>query len=91
MASRLSVLRTGRALLLRSIIFLRLVLIYVKSLSKPQCLVRLETLGKLEIKLIHLIRSQSRDLPACNIVPQLCLIHRMYLMWVLKHADTRVR
>jgi hypothetical protein len=42
-----------------------LVLISVKSLSKPQGLVRPEGLGKL-IKIVHLIGSRTRDLPVCN-------------------------
>jgi hypothetical protein len=37
-------------------------------LSKPQGLVRPEGLGKL-IKILHLIRSRTRDLEACNIAP----------------------
>jgi hypothetical protein len=68
MTVRLSALRTGRALLPRNIIFLLLVLIYVKGLSKPQCLVRPEGLGKLK-KIFNLIRSRNRGLPACSVVP----------------------
>jgi hypothetical protein len=41
------------------------------SLSKRQGLVRPEGLGKLKKKSIHLIGSQTRDLPACSMVPQL--------------------
>jgi hypothetical protein len=58
-------LRTGRTLLPRNIISLLLVLI---SVSKPLGLVRPEGLGKLK-KLIPLIWSGPRDLPACSIVP----------------------
>jgi hypothetical protein len=61
-------------------LFLRLVFISALSLSKPQGLVLPQTLGKLKIKFIHLIRTQSRDLPAYSIVPQLCCIYRMYLL-----------
>jgi hypothetical protein len=67
------------ALLPRNSIFMLLVLISVKRLSKPQGLVRPEELGKL-IKIIHLIGSRTRDLPVCNSVirifslsPYLCL------------------
>jgi hypothetical protein len=49
-------------------IFLLLILISIKRLSKPQGLVRLEVLGKLE-NFIHHITSRTRDLPACSIVP----------------------
>jgi hypothetical protein len=59
MAVRLSALRTSRALLPRNIIFLLLVLISVKRLSKPQGLVRPEGLGKLK-KYIHLIGVSNR-------------------------------
>jgi hypothetical protein len=41
---------------------------FCKRLSEPQGLVRLEGLGKSK-KFIHLIGSQTRDLPACSIVP----------------------
>jgi hypothetical protein len=47
MAVRLSALRPGRALLVRNIIFLLLVLISIR-LSKPQGLVRPEGLGILK-------------------------------------------
>jgi hypothetical protein len=63
MTNRLSALSTDRALLSRNIIVLFLALISVKSLTKPQGLVRLEILDKLK-KLIHLIGSRTRDLPA---------------------------
>jgi hypothetical protein len=39
------------------------------SLSEPQGLVRPEGLSKLkEMKVIHLISSQTRDFPACSII-----------------------
>jgi hypothetical protein len=60
MAVRLSALRTGRALLPRNIIFLLLILIYVRRLSKPQDLVRPEGLGTLK-KFIHLIGDDDDD------------------------------
>jgi hypothetical protein len=43
---------------------------FFKKLSKPQDLARPEGLGKLK-KVIHLIGSRTRDLPACSIVSQL--------------------
>jgi hypothetical protein len=58
MAAMFPALRTGRTLLPRNI-FLFLVLISAKDLVRP------EGLGKL--KEIHLIRSRTRDLPACSI------------------------
>jgi hypothetical protein len=64
MAVKLSALRTGRALLI-DIIILLLVLL---SVSKPQGLVRLEELRKLK-KLIYLIGSRTRGLPAFSIMP----------------------
>jgi hypothetical protein len=68
MAVRLSALRTRRTLLPRNIIiFMFLVLISVKRLSKPQGLVRPEGLGK--FKKNHFLRYQTRDLPVCSIVP----------------------
>jgi hypothetical protein len=67
MAIRLSALRTGRALLPRNISASGTHL--CQRLSKPQGLVRPEGLGNLKKK-IHLIRSRTRDLPACSIVPQ---------------------
>jgi hypothetical protein len=51
------------------LLFILLVLITVKELSKLQGLVRLEGLAKLQ-KFIHLIGSRTRDFPACSIVPQ---------------------
>jgi hypothetical protein len=56
MALRLLVLRTGRALLLRNIIFLMFPVLISVRLSKPQGLVWLEGLGKIH-KLINLIGS----------------------------------
>jgi hypothetical protein len=45
-----------------------LVLISVRCWVDPKAIVWLERLGKL--KIIHLIGIQSRDLPACSIVPE---------------------
>jgi hypothetical protein len=53
----------------RNIIFLLLVLISVKRLSKPQGLVLLEGLGKLK-KFNDLISNGTRDLWPCSIAPQ---------------------
>jgi hypothetical protein len=64
MAVRLSALCSGRPLAPQRF----LVLISVRGLVNPGAIVRLEGLGK--SKKIHLIGSQSRDLPACSIVPQ---------------------
>jgi hypothetical protein len=63
MAVRLSALSTGHTLLPRNIIFLPLVLIPVRGWNKLQGPVWLERLGRLK-KFIHLIRSQTCDLPA---------------------------
>jgi hypothetical protein len=39
-------------------------------LSEPQGLVRLKVSGKLKKKIIHVIRSQTRNFPACSLVPE---------------------
>jgi hypothetical protein len=62
MAVRFAALRTGRALLPRSIIFLLLVAGRIKQIEKK--------------KVIHLIGSRNRDLPARSIVPQPVLNRR---------------
>jgi hypothetical protein len=61
MAIRLSALLTDRALLLRNIIFLLLVL------SLPR-LLRLEEVSELK-KSIYFIGTRTRNLPDCSIVP----------------------
>jgi hypothetical protein len=48
--------------------FMLLVLISVKRLNEPQGLVQVDGLSKL-IKIILLIRSRTRDLADCSIVP----------------------
>jgi hypothetical protein len=54
MAVRLTALRTGRALLLRNIIFLLLIFIPVRHRVNSRAVVRQEGLGKLkEIRLPH--------------------------------------
>jgi hypothetical protein len=63
----LDTLRAGGALL-RNIIFLLLVLISVKRLSKIQGLVLLKGLGKLK-KFGDLIGIRTRDRPACSTMP----------------------
>jgi hypothetical protein len=45
-----------------------MVLIFVRGSVDPRAIVQLEGLGKL--KKIHLIGTQTRDFPACSIVPQ---------------------
>jgi hypothetical protein len=77
MAGRLLALRTGRAVLPRNIIFLLLVLISVKRLSKPPGLVRLEGLGKLK-KFNNFIGFRTCNLPACSIVLQPLRYSRSY-------------
>jgi hypothetical protein len=51
--------------------------------GKPQGLVRLKGLGKLN-KLIHLIESRTGDHPACSIVPQ-------PLLYCVPHRSTKLR
>jgi hypothetical protein len=75
MAARLSVLRAGRTL--------PLVLISIRGRVDSRAIMRLEGLGKLEK--IHLIGTRSRDLPACNIVPQ-PLRYRMVYANVFKQT-----
>jgi hypothetical protein len=65
MAVRLSALRAGGPLPPE----ICLVLISIKGWVNPRAIVRLEGLDKLKKK-IHLIGTQSRDLPACSIVPE---------------------
>jgi hypothetical protein len=69
MAVRLSALRTSHILLPRNIIFLFLILIFVRGWANSRVMVWLEGLCKLK-KFIHLVRSWTRDLWACSIVPQ---------------------
>jgi hypothetical protein len=71
MALSLSALRTDRVLLPRYIFCSASGTQFCES----QDLVRPEALGKLK-KFINLIGSQTRDLPACSIVPQQ-LCHRV--------------
>jgi hypothetical protein len=52
-----------------------LVLISVRDLVDPRNVSRLEELGKLK-KLNDLIGNQTRDIPACSIVPQLTTLPR---------------
>jgi hypothetical protein len=68
MAARLLALHAGRPLLPRNIIFLLLVLISVKRLSKSQGLLRPEGLGKFN-KFINSIGFRTLVLPACNTAP----------------------
>jgi hypothetical protein len=65
MAVRMSALRAGRPLPAgRFLIF-----IPVRSWVDPRAIVRLERLRQLKKK-IQLIETRTRDLPACNIVPE---------------------
>jgi hypothetical protein len=68
MTARFSALTTGRTPLPRNIIFLSLVLTSVRSWVNPGAMVRLQGLGKLKKKIINVIGTRTRDLPACNIV-----------------------
>jgi hypothetical protein len=65
MAARLSAIRTGRALPPETLFFSASCTDFCYKLSESQGLVRQEVLGKLK-KLIHLIESRTRDLPACS-------------------------
>jgi hypothetical protein len=78
---------TGPALLPRNIISLLLVLISVTGWVNPHGLVRLEGLGKLKI-VIHLIGSQTCDLPDSNSVtwPTTLLRVPVTLMTLLNSA-----
>jgi hypothetical protein len=65
MAVRLSALRAGRCFTPQKHYFYASDTHFCLRLSKPRGLVRPEGLGKL-IKIIHLMRSRTRDLPVCN-------------------------
>jgi hypothetical protein len=69
MAVRLSALRTDRALLLRNIIFLLMVLISIRGWVIPRAMVQLEGLGKLQ-KFNDLIGTRTRKFPAFRIASQ---------------------
>jgi hypothetical protein len=75
MAVRQSALSAGRALTPGRF----LVLISVRGWADPRATVRLEGLGQLKKK-IHLIGTQTSDLPACSIVPQPNTLPRAPLM-----------
>jgi hypothetical protein len=87
MAVRFSVLRTGRALLPRNIIFLFLMLISVRGWVKPQSLVRQEGLGKL--KTIHSPYRVSNPRPSClNHYTTSCLLPTD--RWAMKFLVNRL-
>jgi hypothetical protein len=84
MAVTLSALHTGHTLLSRNIIiFMFLVLISVRSWVNPRAQSGREDLVKLKKKIIGLIRSRTRDLPAYSIVPE--LLH--YCSWNNDHIQ----
>jgi hypothetical protein len=59
---------TGRSLLPRNFIFMFLVLIFVRGRLTPGTS-EAGSIRQIEKKFIHLIWHQTRDLPACSMVP----------------------
>jgi hypothetical protein len=66
MAVRMAALRAGRALVPRDNFWYS----FVRGWINPRAIMRLEALGKLKEKINYLIRTRTRDLPACSIMPQ---------------------
>jgi hypothetical protein len=81
MAVRLAALRAGRPIPPGSF----LLLISVRGWADPRAIVRLGGLGNL--KKIHLIRTRTRDLSDCSIVPQLTTLRRDNIKMDLKDIE----
>jgi hypothetical protein len=86
MAVRLSALRTGRAPLPRNIIFLLLILIYVRGRAVPRAIVMLEGLGKFKT-VRDFIETGTLELQACSIAPEPLCVDVIVFPRVLNQLD----